>query len=155
MPVAHVFEGFMVCLGRHFYLATAVFVVPCEPVEGCADGEGSAQGCVLVNSNHRLMQEQSNHICLLPGVMKMRLVHDQKQKRKGAKRIRAVPAAQVEVARLLVGAYMTSFDMAGFSLSLLLLDDARTAALDAPTQVLLNRQQSAPIGHAHAGADSS
>ena len=42
--------------------------------------------------------------------------------------------AQVEVSRLLVGTLMSSLDMAGFSLSLLVLDDARIAALDAPTQ---------------------
>ena len=40
---------------------------------------------------------------------------------------------QVEVERVLVGAFMTALDMAGLSLSLLLLDDARLARLDAPT----------------------
>lgn len=35
--------------------------------------------------------------------------------------------------RVLVGAFMTALDMAGLSLSLLLLDDARLARLDAPT----------------------
>ena len=44
---------------------------------------------------------------------------------------------QVAVARVYVGPFMTSLDMAGFSLSLLLLDNARTAALDAPTQASL------------------
>ena len=42
---------------------------------------------------------------------------------------------QVEVARVYVGTFMTSLDMAGFSLSVLLLDDERVAALDADTQV--------------------
>ncbi|BDA43964.1 Triokinase/FMN cyclase [Coccomyxa sp. Obi] len=42
---------------------------------------------------------------------------------------------KLAVARVYVGSFMTSLNMAGFSLSLLLLDDARTAALDAPTQV--------------------
>ncbi|CAL8469949.1 g9491 [Coccomyxa elongata] len=41
---------------------------------------------------------------------------------------------KLAVARVFVGSFMTSLNMAGFSLSLLLLDDARTAALDAPTQ---------------------
>ncbi|KAK9915864.1 hypothetical protein WJX75_005396 [Coccomyxa subellipsoidea] len=41
---------------------------------------------------------------------------------------------KVTVARVYVGPFMTSLDMAGFSLSLLLLNDARIAALDAPTQ---------------------
>lgn len=45
-----------------------------------------------------------------------------------------VCAMQLAVARVFVGSFMTSLNMAGFSLSLLLLDDARTAALDAPTQ---------------------
>lgn len=44
---------------------------------------------------------------------------------------------QVTVAQVYVGPFMTSLDMAGFSLSLLLLDDARTAALDALTQATL------------------
>ena len=44
---------------------------------------------------------------------------------------------QVTVARVYVGPFMTSLDMAGFSLSLLLLNDARIAALDAPTQATL------------------
>lgn len=44
---------------------------------------------------------------------------------------------QVTVARVYAGAFMTSLDMAGFSLSLLLLDEARTAALQAPTQACL------------------
>ena len=35
--------------------------------------------------------------------------------------------------RVLVGAFMTALDMAGLSLSLLLLEDARLARLDAPT----------------------
>lgn len=34
-----------------------------------------------------------------------------------------------------VGTFMTALNMAGFSLSLLLLDAGRTAALDAPTEV--------------------
>ncbi len=34
-----------------------------------------------------------------------------------------------------VGTFMTSLDMAGFSLTLLVLDDERIAALDADTQV--------------------
>lgn len=41
------------------------------------------------------------------------------------------------MSRLLVGTFMTALDMAGFSLSLLQLDAARIAALDAPTQVLM------------------
>ena len=40
---------------------------------------------------------------------------------------------QVKVERVLVGAFMTALDMAGLSLSLLLLDDTRLARLDAPT----------------------
>ena len=43
--------------------------------------------------------------------------------------------AQVEVARVYVGTFMTSLDMAGFSLTVLVLDDERVAALDADTQV--------------------
>ena len=42
---------------------------------------------------------------------------------------------QVEVARVYVGTFMTSLDMAGFSLTVLVLDDERVAALDADTQV--------------------
>ena len=45
---------------------------------------------------------------------------------------------QLAVARVYVGSFMTSLNMAGFSLSLFLLDAARTAALDAPTQASLH-----------------
>ena len=46
---------------------------------------------------------------------------------------------QVRVRRAYTGAFMTSLDMAGFSLSLLLLrGDDVIAALDAPTQVPSN-----------------
>ena len=44
-------------------------------------------------------------------------------------------AVQVEVARVYVGTFMTSLDMSGFSLSVCTLDDERTAALDADTEV--------------------
>ena len=47
--------------------------------------------------------------------------------------------SQVEVARVYVGTFMTSLDMAGFSLSVCVLDDQRIAALDAETQVCLPR----------------
>jgi Dak1 domain len=43
--------------------------------------------------------------------------------------------SQVDVQRLYVGNYMTALDMAGFSLSVLQLDDARTQRLDAAVQV--------------------
>ena len=39
----------------------------------------------------------------------------------------------MEVQRVYVGSFMTSLDMAGVSLTLLLLDDLRTCLLDAPT----------------------
>lgn len=42
---------------------------------------------------------------------------------------------QVDVQRLYVGNLMTALDMAGFSLSLLQLDDTRLQRLDAATQV--------------------
>ena len=42
---------------------------------------------------------------------------------------------QVEVVRVYVGTFMTSLDMSGFSLSVCSVDDERTAALDADTQV--------------------
>lgn len=42
---------------------------------------------------------------------------------------------QVEVARVYVGTFMTSLNMSGFSLSVCSLDDERTVALDANTQV--------------------
>jgi dihydroxyacetone kinase len=44
---------------------------------------------------------------------------------------------QVDVQRLYVGNLMTALDMAGFSLSLLQLDDMRRQRLDAVTQVLM------------------
>lgn len=50
------------------------------------------------------------------------------------------------VPRVYVGSFMTSLDMAGFSLSLLLLDDARLAALDAPTQASLHKHRRPPKG---------
>jgi len=40
----------------------------------------------------------------------------------------------VVVERVLVGAFMTALDMAGWSLSLLVLDDLRLCRLDAPTR---------------------
>ncbi len=43
--------------------------------------------------------------------------------------------AQLHVARVYVGTFMTSLDMSGFSLSVLVLDEERAAYLDAPTQV--------------------
>lgn len=42
--------------------------------------------------------------------------------------------AQLVVERMYVGPFMTSLDMAGFSLTLMRLDDRLLAALDAPTQ---------------------
>jgi dihydroxyacetone kinase len=45
---------------------------------------------------------------------------------------------QVDVQRLYVGNLMTALDMAGFSLSLLQLDDKRLQRLDAATQVWLH-----------------
>lgn len=42
---------------------------------------------------------------------------------------------QVDVQRLYVGNFMTALDMAGFSLSVLQLDDTRLQRLDAATQV--------------------
>ena len=50
-------------------------------------------------------------------------------------RFRMALNMQVEVARVYVGTFMTSLDMAGFSLTVLVLDDERTAALDADTRV--------------------
>ena len=44
---------------------------------------------------------------------------------------------QVIVTRVYVGTFMTALDMAGFSLSVCILDDQRIAALDADTQVWL------------------
>ena len=45
---------------------------------------------------------------------------------------------QVVVERVLVGAFMTALDMAGWSLSLLVLDDLRVCRLDAPTRARPN-----------------
>ena len=44
------------------------------------------------------------------------------------------PCSQLEIERMYVGPFMTALDMAGFSITLMRVDDSLVKALDAPTQ---------------------
>ena len=70
----------------------------------------------------------------LPGLQRMFRRHISEYQPYFTHDLNAV-SLQVEVIRVYVGTFMTSLDMSGFSLSVCSLDDERTAALDADTQV--------------------
>lgn len=80
-------------------------------------------------SRHYLNSHQ-----ILPCLQRMLHRHTTKHKLYFSYDLHAM-SLQVEVARVYVGTFMTSLDMSGFSLSVCSLDDERTAALDADTQV--------------------
>ena len=94
-----------------------------ETFKVCGQDDHDALSGHYLNSHHAL-----------PGLQRMFRRHTTEHKLCFTYDLHAM-SLQVEVARVYAGTFMTSLDMSGFSLSVCTLDDERTAALDAVTQV--------------------